>query len=62
VDKSTATYVPPDPTKVEIGSRDALTFWSRTLQTDEEKLRRAVAKVGPMLEAVKEELGIGGVG
>jgi hypothetical protein len=61
VDKSTA-YVPPDPTKVEIGSREALTFWSHTLQTDEQKLRRAVAKVGPMLEAVKEELGIGGVG
>jgi hypothetical protein len=28
----------------------------------EEKIRRAVRKVGPVLETVKKELGIGGAG
>ena len=54
-------YVPPDPTVVE-DKPDALAYWARTLETDEEKLRRAVRKVGPELETVKQELGIGGVG
>ena len=56
-----ARYVPPDPTLVE-DKPEALTYWARTLETDEEKLRRAVRKVGPVLETVKQELGIGGVG
>ena len=56
-----ARYVPPDPTVVE-DKPEALTYWARTLETDEEKLRRAVRKVGPELETVKQELGIGGVG
>ena len=37
-------------------------YWSKTLETDPEKIRRAVRKVGPVLEQVKTELGIGGVG
>ena len=56
-----ARYVPPDPTLVE-DKPEALTYWARTLETDEEKIRRAVRKVGPVLETVKQELGIGGVG
>jgi uncharacterized protein DUF3606 len=56
-----ARYVPPDPTLVE-DKPEALTYWARTLETDEEKIRRAVRKVGPVLETVKRELGIGGVG
>ena len=55
-------YVPPDPTVIDAGSADALRYWSKTLETDSEKIRRAVRKVGPELEQVKTELGIGGVG
>ena len=55
-------YVPPDPTLVEVKQPQALEFWARTLETDPEKLRRAVQKVGPVLDTVKTELGIGGVG
>ena len=54
-------YVPPDPTKVEV-KPEALDYWARTLETDKEKIRRAVQKVGPLLDTVKKELGIGGVG
>jgi hypothetical protein len=55
------SYVPPDPTQIET-KPEALDFWARTLETDKEKIRRAVQKVGPVLETVKKELGIGGVG
>jgi hypothetical protein len=54
-------YCPPDPTLVE-DKPEALSYWASTLETDPEKIRRAVRKVGPVLEAVKKELGIGGVG
>ena len=56
------TYVPPDPTKIDAGNAEALRYWSKALETPEDKIRRAVQKVGPMLETVKTELGIGGVG
>jgi hypothetical protein len=56
-----ATYTPPDPTLIEV-KREALDYWARTLETDPEKIRNAVHKVGPVLEKVKQELGIGGVG
>lgn len=56
------TYVPPDPTQIDAGNAEALRYWSRALETPEEKIRRAVQKVGPVLETVKTELGIGGVG
>jgi hypothetical protein len=52
-------YTPPDPTLIETQPQ-ALDFWARTLETDPEKIRRAVQKVGPVLETVKQELGIGG--
>jgi hypothetical protein len=55
-------YVPPDPTQIDAGKPEALRYWAKTLETDEEKLRKAVEKVGPILETVKQELGIGGVG
>ena len=54
-----ATYNPPDPTLVEV-KPEALDFWSRTLEQPPEKIKKAVQKVGPVLETVKKELGIGG--
>ena len=53
-------YAPPDPTKIETRP-EALHFWARTLETDENRLQKAVQKVGPLLEDVKKELGIAGV-
>ena len=53
-------YNPPDPTKIET-KPEALTFWARTLETDEPRIQKAVSKVGPLLEDVKKELGIAGV-
>jgi hypothetical protein len=55
-------YAPTDLTKIDAHKPEALRFWARTLETDEQKIRKAVEKVGPELEAVKQELGIGGVG
>ena len=54
-------YNPPDPTQIEL-KPEALDYWARTLETKPEKIRKAVQKVGPLLETVKKELGIGGVG
>ena len=54
-------YRPPDPTVIE-DHADALHYWARTLETDADKVKQAVRKVGPELDAVKKELGIGGVG
>jgi len=54
-------YVPPDPTQIET-SAAALDFWSRTLDVPAEKIRDSVRRVGPVLETVKKDLGIGGVG
>jgi len=54
-----SSYNPPDPTLVEV-KPEALDFWSRTLETPPEKIKKAVQKVGPVLETVKKELGIGG--
>ncbi|HVJ24314.1 MAG TPA: DUF3606 domain-containing protein [Burkholderiales bacterium] len=53
-------YRPPDPTLIEVKPQ-ALEYWARTLETDPEKIRKAVQKVGPVLETVKKELGIAGV-
>ena len=55
------SYTPPNPTEIEL-KPEALDFWARTLETDPAKIRKAVQKVGPMLEKVKLELGIGGAG
>jgi 23S rRNA (guanosine2251-2'-O)-methyltransferase len=54
-------YSPPDPTQIEL-KPEALDYWARTLETRPDKIRKAVQKVGPVLETVKKELGIGGVG
>lgn len=54
-------YTPPDPAKIDAENPEALRFWARTLETQEDKIRQAVRKVGPMLEKVKTELGIAGV-
>lgn len=56
------TYIPPDPTEIDASNAEALRYWSKALETPEDKIRRAVQKVGPVLETVKTELGIGGVG
>jgi Protein of unknown function (DUF3606) len=55
-----STYVPKDLTQIEL-KPEALDYWARTLETDPDKIRRAVQKVGPVLETVKKELGIAGV-
>ena len=55
-------YVPTDLTKIDARKPEALRYWARTLETDEQKLKRAIEKVGPELETVKKELGIGGIG
>jgi len=52
-------YDPPDPTVVET-KPEALDFWSKTLEQPPERIKQAVQKVGPVLETVKKELGIGG--
>jgi hypothetical protein len=60
--KQSKEYAPPDPAKIDSDNPDALRFWARTLETKEDKIRQAVRKVGPMLDQVTQELGIGGVG
>ena len=55
-------YSPPDPAQIDADNPEALRFWARTLETKEDRIREAVRKVGPILEKVKQELGIGGVG
>jgi len=52
-------YNPPDPTRID-DSAEAIRFWSSTLEVKEDKLLQAVKKAGPLLEDVKQELGIGG--
>jgi hypothetical protein len=54
-------YQPPDPTKIE-SKPEALRFWAKTLETETTRIQKAVKKVGPLLDDVKKELGIGGVG
>lgn len=54
-------YVPPDPTRIE-SSAESIRYWSSTLEVQEDRLRGAVRKAGPLLEDVKKELGIAGVG
>jgi hypothetical protein len=54
-------YRPPDPTKVE-SSEEAIRYWARTLEVQEDRLRTAVKKAGPLLEDVKREIGSYGVG
>jgi len=58
--RRSSEYAPPDPTQIEL-KPEALDYWSRTLETRPEKIRKAVEKVGPTLEKVKLELGIVGV-
>jgi len=58
----TKNYAPPDPASIDADNPEALRFWARTLETEEDRIREAVRKVGPILEKVKQELGIGGVG
>jgi hypothetical protein len=55
-------YFPPDPACIDVEDERALRFWARTLEAEEERIRRAVEKVGPMLEDVKKELGSYGPG
>jgi hypothetical protein len=62
MEKRSTEYAPPDPAKIDAENPEALRFWARTLETKEDKIRQAVGKVGPMLDQVKKELGIGGVG
>lgn len=54
-------YVPPDPTVIE-DKPEALRFWASTLESEEERIRKAMRKVGPLVEDVKHELGSYGAG
>jgi len=54
-------YAPRDLTQIDVNRPKDLDYWARTLETDGDKIRRAVEKVGPVLEKVKKELGIAGV-
>jgi hypothetical protein len=54
-------YAPHDLTQIDDRNSKDLDYWARTLETDPEKIRQAVKKVGPVLEKVKKELGIAGV-
>ena len=58
----TKNYSPPDRAKIDADNPEALRFWARTLEAEEDRIRQAVRKIGPMLEQVKQELGIGGPG
>ena len=55
-------YIPPDLTRIEAERPEAVRYWARTLETDEERILQAVRKVGPLVEDVKHELGSYGVG
>lgn len=55
------SFEPADFTQIDPGTPENLHYWARTLETDPDKLKRAIAKVGPVLETVKKELGISGV-
>jgi hypothetical protein len=61
MEKDRNEYAPPDPAKIDAENAEAVRFWARTLEIKEDRIRQAVRKVGPMLEQVKKELGIGGV-
>ena len=54
-------YIPPDPTVIE-DKPEALRYWSSTLEFDEERIRSAMRRVGPLVEDVKHALGSYGVG
>ena len=54
-------YIPKDLTEIDPAKPENLDYWARTLETDPQKIQQAVAKVGPILETVKKELGISGV-
>lgn len=54
-------YVPPDPTVIE-DKPEALRYWASTLESEEERIRKAMRKVGPLVEDVKHELGSYGAG
>jgi hypothetical protein len=61
MDKQRGEYVPPDLTQIE-GKPEAFDYWARTLETDPERVKQAVGKVGPLVEDVKHELGSYGTG
>jgi hypothetical protein len=49
------------PTVIE-DKPEAFHYWAGTLEFDEERIRKAVRKVGPLVEDVKHELGSYGAG
>jgi 23S rRNA (guanosine2251-2'-O)-methyltransferase len=55
-------YVPPDLTRIDAHDPRALSYWAGTLEIPEERLREALERAGPLLEDVKKELGIAGIG
>jgi hypothetical protein len=55
-------YIPPDPTQIETNNPQAVQYWASSLGKQPEQIRDALRKVGPLVEDIKQELGIGGVG
>ena len=48
---------PADRTRINVGQEHELRYWSQKFGVDPERLRAAVAKVGPMADQVASELG-----
>ena len=61
---STATQAAEDPrsqAEVDVGSPETLDHWSKALGTTDEALAKAVERVGPRVDLIKEYLGQGGM-
>jgi hypothetical protein len=54
-------YLPPDPTVIE-DKPESLRYWAATLESEEQRIREAMRKVGPLVEDVKREIGAYGPG
>jgi hypothetical protein len=62
MDEDWTQYKPPDPTRIDTGYTPAVEYWAKALERSPDQIREAVRKVGPLLDDVKGELGMGGVG
>lgn len=48
---------PEDPNKINVNQSWEISYWSDALGVSEQKLRAAVAAVGPLVKDVKKYLG-----
>ena len=47
---------PRDPSRVNADDPDELSYWTKRFEVSEEKLRRAVGKVGVIIDDVEREI------